>query len=463
MLADSTSTYAGRKSTNAFRAAADNPRYQAYTLSNYALIPQVARLAAEQRRAIEVVGHVLPFKTNNYVVEQLINWEDPEDPMFILSFPQREMLRPDHYEKMERALVSQDRSEIERAANEIRLQLNPHPSGQLSLNVPQLRNGTRLPGMQHKYPQTVLCFPSQGQTCHAYCTFCFRWPQFVGMDGLKFAMREADLLVRYLEEHPEVNDVLFTGGDPMIMPARVLQRYIEPLLNAALPHVQTIRIGTKSLAFWPYKYTTDPDAEDTLELFRRVTRSGKHLAFMAHFTHPVELRTSAVQEAIVRIQGTGAVIRTQSPILRHINDSGEVWASMWREQVTLGLVPYYMFAARDTGTQHYFAVPLATASAIFRSALKQVSGIARTVRGLSMSATPGKIQVVGPAEIHREKVLVLRMLQARKDEWLHHLFFARYDEAALWIDELVPAFGEKEFFYEEDLRSLLAGRPPTGS
>jgi L-lysine 2,3-aminomutase len=448
---------------NAFRTATDNPRYQSYTLSNYTQIPQVARLTAEQRRAIEVVGHVLPFKTNNYVVEELINWEDPDDPMFILNFPQRGMLRPDHYQQMERTLASQDRSEIERTADDIRLQLNPHPAGQLNLNVPKLRDGTRLPGMQHKYPQTVLCFPSQGQTCHAYCTFCFRWPQFVGMDGLKFAMGEAGLLVRYLEEHPEVTDVLFTGGDPMIMPARVFQRYIDPLLNAALPHLQTIRIGTKSLGFWPYKFTTDADAEATLDLFRRITGSGKHLAFMAHFSHLTELRTSAVQEAIARIRATGAVIRTQSPILRHINDSGEVWASMWREQVALGLVPYYMFAARDTGTQHYFAVPLAAASAIFRSALKKVSGIARTVRGLSMSATPGKIQVVGPAEINGEKVLVLRMLQARKDEWLHRLFIARYDEAALWIDDLVPALGEKEFFYEEDLRSLLAGRPPTGS
>jgi L-lysine 2,3-aminomutase len=164
-----------------------------------------------------------------------------------------------------------------------------------------------------------------------------------------------------------------------------------------------------------------------------------------------------VREAIRRIQSTGAVIRTQSPILRHINDSAEVWASLWREQVALGMVPYYMFATRDTGAQHYFAVPLVAASAIFRSALRQVSGIARTVRGLSMSATPGKIQVIGPSEIKGEKVLELRMLQARKEEWLHRTFFARYDESALWIDDLVPAFGEKEFFYEKDLKDMLAG------
>ena len=283
-----------------FRA---RPALPSDTLGNYARIPQAARLTAEKAPgsgapAIEVVGHVLPFKTNNYVVEQLINWEGLMTAIFILNFPQREMLRPSHYEQMESALAAKDPAQIERTAQEIRLQLNPHPAGQISLNVPKLRDRNGLDGMQHKYPQTVLFFPSQGQTCHAYCAFCFRWPQFVGMDNFKFAMREADMLVRYLQEHKEVTDVLFTGGDPMMMRASVLRQYFDALLAADLPHIQTIRVGTKALAYWPYKFLTDPDAEETLELFRRVFRSGRHLAFMAHFNHPTEMRHPAVREAV---------------------------------------------------------------------------------------------------------------------------------------------------------------------
>src|SRR5690606_21666860 len=110
----------------------------------------------------------------------------------------------------------------------IQLSMNPHPAGQVELNVPRLE-GVSLPGMQHKYRETVLFFPSSGQTCHTYCSYCFRWPQFVGLDELKFAAREADSLVSYLEQHPEVNSVLFTGGDPMVMKTKVLRRYIEPL------------------------------------------------------------------------------------------------------------------------------------------------------------------------------------------------------------------------------------------
>ena len=229
---------------------AGETRYQAYNAGNFRKLAEVQKyLSEEQSHAIEVVARVLPFKTNNYVVNELINWEDvPNDPMFILNFPQREMLLPHHFEEMSE-LVRRDapRDEIERTARRIRLELNPHPAGQMDHNVPTL-NGVKLTGMQHKYRETVLFFPSNGQTCHAYCTFCFRWPQFVGMDELRFAMNETDLLVAYLREHPEVTDVLFTGGDPMVMRTKHLETYIEPLLEAKLPNLRTIRIGTKSLS-----------------------------------------------------------------------------------------------------------------------------------------------------------------------------------------------------------------------
>ncbi|MCI0784232.1 MAG: hypothetical protein J4N77_07875, partial [Chloroflexi bacterium] len=206
------------------------PRYKAYMLGNFRNIRQVKEhLSEEQIFAIDVVARVLPFKTNSYVVDELIDWDDvPNDPIFVLNFPQKEMLEPRHFDEMA-ALVRRDapKAEIDALANRIRLQLNPHPAGQMEHNVPEI-NGTKLTGMQHKYRETVLFFPSNGQTCHAYCTFCFRWPQFVGMDELKFAMRETELLVEYLKAHPEVSDVLFTGGDPMVMRTKNLERYIRP-------------------------------------------------------------------------------------------------------------------------------------------------------------------------------------------------------------------------------------------
>ena len=427
---------------------------KSYTLINFRTIPEIQQMSEEAQFEMEVVGNVLPFKTNNYVVEQLIDWSNiPNDPMYVLTFPQKGMLIPEHYDKMADTLRSgADKKEIQKVANDIRLQLNPHPAGQMELNVPQLKDGTKLYGMQHKYDETCLFFPSQSQTCHAYCSFCFRWPQFVGMDEMKFAMREGEQLVQYLKEHPEISDVLFTGGDPMIMKASMFSVYTDALLDAKLPNLKTIRIGTKAVSYWPYKFLTDSDADETLKNFEKIVESGTHLAIMAHFNHLTELSTDPIKEAVKRIRNTGAEIRTQSPLLAHINDDANMWAKMWQKQVSLGCIPYYMFVVRDTGAQHYFGVPLVKAEKIFRSAFRQVSGLARTVRGPSMSATPGKVHVLGVSEINGQKVIVLHLLQGRESEWVGIPFFAKYDENAIWLDDLKPAFGEK-FFFEDDLKA----------
>lgn len=434
---------------------ADAPAYKAYSLGNFRSIPQMAAVPEELKFDIEVVGHVLPFKTNNFVVDRLIDWSRvPDDPLFILNFPQRDMLHPEHYAEIAGLLrAGADPAVVKEAVRRILMQLNPHPAGQRSHNIPSL-DGEALDGIQHKYRETLLFFPSQGQTCHAYCSFCFRWPQFVGLSELKFASREADRLVEYLKANPQVNDVLFTGGDPMIMSARHLAEYIEPLLSADLPSLRRIRIGTKSLSYWPYRYLNDADSEDLLALFRKVSASGKHLAIMAHFNHPRELEPEPVRLAIARVRETGAVIRTQSPLLRHINDDPSAWSEMWNTQVDLGCIPYYMFIARDTGAQDYFAVPLVRAWEIFREAYQRVSGLCRTVRGPSMSANPGKIQILGVGDVRDEKVMELRFIQGRNPDWAHRPFFAEYDPDATWLSDLKPAFGEKRFFFESELEDF---------
>lgn len=436
-----------------------NKQIKSYTLHNFRTISQMSSLSEEMIRDIEVVGRVLPFKTNNYVVEELIDWSNVEnDPIFTLNFPRRGMLDKKHYIEIEK-LLDQNASKdvIAERVQKIRMSLNPNPAGQ-EHNVPSLGE-IKLKGVQHKYPETVLFFPSQGQTCHAYCTFCFRWPQFSGMNELKFAMKEADLLLKYLRIHKEVTDVLFTGGDPMVMNASVLEAYIKPLLGPDFAHIRTIRIGTKSLAYWPYRYFSDKDSDDVIRLFETIVTSGKNLSIQAHFNHPTELSTDAVKKAIGRILSTGAQIRTQSPLLRHINDKPEIWADMWRKQVDLKCIPYYMFIARDTGAKHYFELPLDKCWQIFRRAYRRVSGLCRTVRGPSMSDHAGKIQVLGVQEVKGEKIFVLCFLQGRDPKWVDVPFFADYNPKATWFDQLKPAFGEEQFFFEENRKKLEITKP----
>ena len=419
-------------------------RYRAYTSKHLDELTARAGLDAGERLAVKAVATVLPFRTNEYVVERLIDWNAaPDDPIYRLIFPQADML-PGGDVRHIAGLLARDapQAQVHQAAHDVRTRLNPHPAGQLAFNIPDLAEEP-LPGVQHKYPETVLVFPRQGQTCHAYCTYCFRWAQFVDEPDLKMATSDMARITAYLRQHPEVTSVLITGGDPMIMSAAVLRRYIEPLLDPQLRHIESIRIGTKSLGYWPQRFVTDHDADDTLRLFGEVVAADKSLALMAHFSHPRELEPALVAEAVRRIRSAGAVIRTQAPLIRSINDDSAIWAGMWRTQTRMGMVPYYMFVERDTGPQGYFAVPLARGHQIFRDAYANVSGLCRTVRGPSMSATPGKVCVDGVVDVAGEKVFALHMIQARNPDLVGRPFFARFDPTAIWLSDLEPAFSPR--------------------
>lgn len=431
-------------------------QFQVYTERQLEHIPQVQQLPADLRRAMHAVAQVLPFRVNRYVVDELIDWDNiPDDPIFQLTFPQQGMLASEDFSHIAALLdAGAEPAQVRATAQDIRHRLNPHPAGQRLLNVPRL-DDKRLEGMQHKYRETVLFFPSQGQTCHSYCTFCFRWAQFVGDKELRIASHEATLLHRYMKQHREVTDLLVTGGDPLVMKTRHLAAYLEPLLQPEFAHIQTLRIGTKALSFWPQRFVLDEDADDLLRLLEKLVRQGKHVAVMAHYNHWRELETPIAREAVRRLRDTGVVIRTQSPLVAHINDSAEVWARLWRTQVRLGMVPYYMFVERDTGARRYFEVPLVRAWEIYRAAIQQVSGVARTVRGPSMSAGPGKVEVQGVAEVCGEQVFVLRFIQGRNPDWVQRPFFARFDAQATWLDDLRPAFGEAEFFFEPEYKAML--------
>ena len=436
---------------------ANMTKFKANTRRDLPRIAEKLRFNRDQLTDMQAVSAVLPFRVNDYVIEHLIDPEDvPNDPIFQLTFPQRGMLEEEDFRRM-RDLVAKGatETEIKLAADEIRGRLNPHPAGQMQLNVPLL-DGEVVGGMQHKYQETVLFFPSQGQTCHAYCSYCFRWAQFVGDADLKFASREANQLVNYVRENPQVSSVLITGGDPMVMKTPVLRRYIEPLLRAKLPNLHSIRIGTKALAYWPYRFTEGGDADDFLRLIEEVRAAGKHFALMAHSSHSRELEPKVAQHAVERVLNAGAVIRCQAPLIRKVNDNANVWAQLWRRQVQLGMVPYYMFVERDTGAKAYFEVPLARAYKVFTEAYSQVAGLCRTVRGPSMSAMPGKVLIDGITQVAGEKVFVLKFLQGRDPKWANRVFFARYDPTATWLSGLQPAFGEEQFFFEDTMREALA-------
>ncbi|MCP4049263.1 MAG: 4Fe-4S cluster-binding domain-containing protein [bacterium] len=398
------------------------------------------------------VARIFPFKATEHVLS-LINWDNYKtDPIFHLIFPQPEMLSKEELDQ----ILNTPENELPEVINKIRLTKNPNPAGQ-EFNRPVLEledHEEIVDGIQHKYEQTVLVFPERGQNCFAFCSYCFRAPQFWGGEN-KFSERTPERMISYLTQHKEVTDVLFTGGDPLTMKASELEKFIIPLLeNPELSHIQNIRIGTKALTFYPQLFLNDPDTDKLFSLLEKITSAEKHVTVMAHFSNPNELKHPDTIKAVKKIKSYGISIRSQAPTMRNINDSADIWAEMWQLQVKLGIIPYYMFITRDTGPKDYFEVPLAEAYNIYIKAREKVSGLGHTVRGPSMSCSPGKICVMGIETLNNEKVFILKFLQARNPEWQERVFFAEYDPNAHWISDLKPAFGEKEFFFETELKEI---------
>ncbi len=400
-------------------------------------------LPEDVKKEIDIVSSVIPFKTNNYVTDYLIDWDNYEtDPIYTLNFPKREMLTKDQYERVKRASNGNGSDlELKKVIYKIRMEMNPHPAQQMT-NVPIL-DGEELKGAQHKYRDIILFFPSQGQTCHAHCTFCFRWPQFIKDLDLKFSMNEISKIVEYIRRNEDINEILFTGGDPMVMSPAELSKYIDVLINSGLNNLENIRFGTKSISYWPFTYLPEfsDEAEDMLNLLRRIVDKGFHLSIMAHFNHPNELDNEIVQQAIHNIRQTGAEIRTQSPVIKHINNSSEDWARMWKMQVKLGMVPYYMFIERETGPYDYFSIPLHEVYKIYQEAIKNTGSFAKTVTGPVMSASKGKVQILGITKnpIDGKKYFMMQYVRNRDYRMTFSPFFMHYDPKATWVDQLKKA------------------------
>lgn len=422
-----------------------------YNVSRFLKSEYVQYFTRQGLDNLQILTKVFPFKVSSYVLTELIDWDNLEsDPIYTLTFPRREMLSDKNFHDLASAA---NRDEEMRVIRRIRHELNPHPNGQTD-NIPRIGN-RQFGGLQHKYRETVLFFPAHGQTCHSYCTYCFRWAQFVNIDEHKFKSKDQRDLFDYLSSKKAVTDILFTGGDPMWMNNSLVGGYLDVITQPELDHVRNIRIGTKALAFYPQRFLGEK-GDELLRIFEQVIAQGKNLTIMAHFSHPRELSTPTVQQAIKRLRDTGLIIRTQAPLIRHINDDPQIWRDMWLKQVQLGLIPYYMFVERDTGAQDYFAVPLAEAYEIFSQSYSQISGLAKTVRGPSMSAWPGKILISGITGFGENKKFVLKFIQSRVPELINKPFFAKFDPEATWLDELEIEPPMKEHlenmagYFEED-------------
>jgi KamA family protein len=314
-------------------------------------LEQVPQLRPDEREELEEVGQKFVFRSNDYY-QSLIDWSDPEDPI-------RRIVIPDVQELDEWGQLD--------ASNEEKY--------------------TKVKGLEHKYTSTALLLVNE--VCAAYCRFCFRKRLF--MNENEEVTKDVSEGIEYIRRHPEISNVLLTGGDPLIMSTSKLAPIIQKVRE--IDHVKIIRIGTKIPAFNPYRILNDPSLH---EMIRTYSTGEKKIYIMAHFNHPRELTPVAV-EGLNMLMQSGAIVVNQTPMIQGVNDDPDVLAELFNKLSYMGIPPYYVFLCRPTLGNETFSVPIETGYEIFEKARAKCSGLAKRAR-LVMSHETGKIEVVGVSE-----------------------------------------------------------------
>lgn len=361
-------------------------------------IKKVKQLSESEQKTLAPVTDKFAFRANSYYLN-LINWDNPDDPIKNIVIPQLGEL------------------------NEFG---DLDASNEESNYVAQ--------GCQHKYADTALLLVTE--ICGAYCRYCFRKRLF--MQDNDEASVDVTPGIDYIRQTPQISNVLLTGGDPLFLSTRRLTNIISRLRE--IPHVKIIRLGSKMPAFNPRRITDD---QDLLDMLAKYSTPAGRIYIMTHFDVAQELSPEAL-DAIDRLMKAGLVLANQTPVLKGINHKPEVLAELMRKLSWAGVAPYYFFQCRPTKGNLPYELPLVDAYRALEKAKTMVSGLAKRAR-LVMSHESGKIEMVGLNRRH----IYLRYHQARHAADEGRFMTCQRDDKAFWFDDLKliqsPARAEETF------------------
>lgn len=353
-------------------------------------IDNIPGVSPQDRELLRKVAERYVFRANDYYL-RLIDWTDPLDPIRQLIIPRQEELR--EWGKLD-------------ASNEAAVTVEP--------------------GVQHKYADTALLLCNE--VCGAYCRYCFRKRLF--MNDNDEVSKDVTAGLAYIRKHPEISNVLLTGGDPLIMGTRRLTEIIASLRE--IDHVKIIRIGSKMPAFNPFRVLEDPELQ---QLFRTYSRAERRIYLMCHFDHPREL-TKEARDGIATLLACGVTCVNQCPMIRGINDNADTLAELFRELSYVGCPQYYVFQGRPTAGNAPYEVPITRAWSIFNDALTRESGLAGRAK-FCMSHAAGKVEV----QAVDDERIYLRYHRSKYAQNNGRFFVCHRDDSAYWLDHLQPIAG----------------------
>lgn len=287
-------------------------------------------------------------------------------------------------------------------------------------------SNTKMEGLQHKYQQTALLLSTN--QCAMYCRHCFR-KRMVGFSEEELNKR-ADEAAEYVKAHPEISNVLVSGGDSFMNPNHILERYLREL--TAIEHVDFIRFGSRIPVTLPERIYDDAEF---LDMFEKYSQK-KALYLVTQFNHPREL-TEEAAKAVRAMIDRGVQVRNQTVLLRGVNDNGETLGALLSGLTRIGACPYYIFQCRPvTGVHGRFQVPLLEGIRIVDAAKSRQNGFGKSVR-YAMSHPLGKIEIV--CELENGETL-FKFHQSKYEENSARVFTRKLTLDDTWLDDDLNGF-----------------------
>lgn len=338
-------------------------------------------------RELKKIGELLnkyPMSITRYYFS-LINKNDPNDPIRKLALPNEEEFAIDGFEDT---------------------------SGE--------GNNTIIKGLQHKYKETALILLTN--QCAMYCRHCFR-KRMVGKNTSE-VVQDLEKVIEYIKEHKEINNVLISGGDALLVNNDKLEKLLAALVE--IDSIIEIRIATRTLVTFP-KRIMDDELLNILEKYNKK----KQLYVVTQFNHPNEI-TDYSKEAINELKKRGIIILNQTVMLKGVNDSVDTLSNLIRNLNTNGVLQYYIFQCRPTlGVKTQFQIPLKTAFNIIEAARNMQNGIGKKFI-FCMSHRTGKIQVL----YLKDNKMVLKYHEAKNTNDYGAIFEQELTDDQAWVKDI---------------------------
>ena len=236
-----------------------------------------------------------------------------------------------------------------------------------------------VPGLVHRYPDRVLMLVTT--QCASYCRYCTR-SRLVGDPGAQFSRKDYDAQIDYIAHNPQIRDVLVSGGDPLILPQRILEDLLQRLRD--IPHVEVIRIGSRVPAFLPQRITPE-----LVAMLRRY----HPLWINVHFSHPKEI-TPEAEAALARLADAGIPLGCQTVLLAGVNDCPNIIKDLVHKLVRNRVRPYYLYQCDLVHGAGHFRTPVAVGIQIIESLRGHTSGFAVPTYVIDAPHGGGKIPVM---------------------------------------------------------------------